>query len=575
MKYLNGNLIPYFDIGDQDDLDISWKASDADYGSLVITGSKSWDDDTSTTVQTAYTREEYEISTSSSLVVTANDKTGKIHVMVAKKSTFDSTIVITVTMDEDYDKTSSSAWDADTLQAISDKIGVEVPYVYLGTRNPYANVISYNSYKLSIYGGKWNAQVLSDAKETLVGYELVEGAESITATKAVGNDTLTIQVKSYEGNDTTSVKKIVMVITLSEAFEPESSTEWSQDTKDAFVDYLHGHELPYFYLGTKKPDISYSKDCVMEVRGHGAITDDNYATVISAAKSAFHDASWTVVKESNYSLTYSMKYDDDCFNYVTISKNSTYGAYISCRFAKPLTAPSADSGWKEETKTLMQEKLGLELPYVYLNTDEETTDWKDNDDGSYTLTILGGSWDNGIPFEAEKTYSAIKDSNNASVWSVEWDDYTRGYAVEFTAKIDGNSYDIIIQSYNKTTARMQLTYIPKYEAADWDSTTKGYMYANMDNHVIPYVYLNKKVTPSSYSSSSNTLTIKGGVFDADILTAAKTVYVTDNGWTVSGENSTKLIVEKTYADGCKQKVTFAKNGSSIKVTVVYTPKTSE
>lgn len=109
---------------------------------------------------------EWVISKSASKELTADNATDGVHLKLSKDDA--DFIILSATYDEPYDLTAATDWDDDIKSDMTTEFGDVVPFVYLGTKFPTAEISSYSSDPtIDISGGKWNAQVLSEATTTL------------------------------------------------------------------------------------------------------------------------------------------------------------------------------------------------------------------------------------------------------------------------------------------------------------------------------------------------------------------------------------------------------------------------
>ncbi len=125
---------------------------------------------------------EWVISKSTSKELNADNATDGVHLKLSKDDA--DFIILSATYDEPYDLTASTDWDDDIKSDMTTEFGDVVPFVYLGTKFPTAEISSYSSDPtIDISGGKWNAQVLSDATTTLTaaGYTIT-ATDSTTIT---------------------------------------------------------------------------------------------------------------------------------------------------------------------------------------------------------------------------------------------------------------------------------------------------------------------------------------------------------------------------------------------------------
>ncbi len=570
LKYLNGTVLPFTSLGTNKYVTAEYKVSYSDYGVLSIVGDKEWDaTSTSSTAATAYTAAGWTIGTNSANAFTATDPTGKISVSFEKVSYSDSSIVIKASYDEDYDlQNATGVWDSDLSKTITDTFSQSVPYVYLGTKNPTVNTTSSYSTSLSmtIYGGKWNAAVINDAKTTLTaaGYTIDttnSTAEKLIATGKAGNSndefTITIDKTGY------TAEKIEMVISMREAYDPSSFTAWPQDVLDAFNSYLGGHALPVTYLGTKTPTTyNYPSLNELDIRGGGSNTWND--SVLTTAKTNWVAEGWTISEDSSSSsyspsVTFTKEYADKCKIKAKISRSTSYGTVIESYFTEGIIVPESCTDWTEDTQTKMTTNFnGVKLPYVYLNTTAETAVW---DAATSTMTITGGDYKSPLLNMVNDKYSSETDSEGNAIWTTSLSTYSGTVTMKGT--LSGCYFDITFKKNTNDMAEMTIIYTAPYSvpenATDWEQSVKDQFNKYLDGHIIPYVYLRTLTPTCSYSSYYNSITIQGGIWDDKMIDEAKKAFTADNWEDIEVADATSstsktLTCSKDFGDGCSLSV---------------------
>ncbi len=596
LKYLNNTVLPYVNLGKSTYVEAEWAVSSSDFGVLKIAGTEEWDGTTTPAILTAA------FSADAGWNITKNDTAGfeatltdaKVSVNIGPASTSsyspDPTLTIKASYDEEYDLTAATAWDAETAQVFTDNFGVVAPFVYLGTKNPYAEYSSYSN-KITISGGKWNAQVIQDAWSTLnaAGYTVGISGTTLTATGKISSAdddefSITIEKSGY------SAEKISMSVKLTEAWNPTAQTAWPQTVQTEITTNLDGHEIPYLWLGTKNPTTYYySSYNELDIRGNASITDDQLQQIFTLSETSFsEDDGWTLVSDernstSSKQITYKKKFDsDNCIIKCIVKESYSYGAIIECYLSAGIVVPSTSTEWSSATQTLMTDNFHEILPYAYLNTATETAVW---DADTSTLTITGGTWVNSQGELVGEVYSndATMESDGTTKkwnWTVGAADYSGVVKIE-GKKADGTRYKITIQN-TSGNAEMKIVYIPVYQTNDdgWDTGVKTAMTQYLDGHVIPYVYLRSGKCYTYWSSYSSYLQIKGGEWDEGMVTAMETVYTAD-GWTLVsksqavGSDAGKIRYKKAMGDGCVIEVLLNRYSSSTTVAEMMVWITSE
>ncbi len=570
LKYLNGTVLPFTSLGTNKYVTAEYKVSYSDYGILTILGDKEWDStSTSSSAETAYTAAGWTIETNSANAFKAKDPTGKISVSFEKVSYSDSTIVIKATYDEDYNLLdSTSAWDSELAKSITDTFSDSVPYVYLGTKNPTVSTSSSytTSLTMTIYGGKWNSAVITDAKTTLTAAGYTIDTENSTSEKLIatgkatnGKDefTITIDKSGY------TAEKIEMVITKKEAYDPTGFTAWPQDVLDDFNSYLGGHILPVTYLGTKTPTTYYYQySTELDIRGGGSATWND--SILTNAKTNWVAEGWTISEDlstSTYSksVTFTKEFSDNCKIKAKISQNTSYGPLIEAYFTEGIVVPESCTDWTTATQNLMNTNFnGVKIPYVYLNTTTETAVW---DAATSTMTITGGDFKSPLLTMVNETYSSQLDSEGNAVWKTSLSTYSSTVTMKGT--LNGSYFDITFKKNFNDEAEMTIIYTAPYSvpenATEWSQDVKDQFTQYMDGHQIPYVYLRTMNPTASYSSYNKDITIQGGVWDDKIIDEAKKAFTADNWEDIdvaeaTASTSKTLTCSKDFGDGCSLSV---------------------
>lgn len=551
LKYLGGNVLPYIDLGKS--IDATWDVSTSDLGVLSITGLAEWVSGTGGTIDTykatLATHPEWAVSKTSSKELAADNATAGVHLKLSKDD--GNFIKLTATYDEPYDLTAATDWDNDVKTELTSSFGDIPPFVYLGTKNPTTELSSYSSEPtMYLYGGKWDAQVLSDATTTLTAAGYTVTATDSTTIKATGKATngkddfqITITQYGY------SVHKIRMTIVLEEGWDLDNApTEWDDDTKDIIADDMGGHDFPYVYLGKKQTSGSWSSYYnTLTIKG-GTWNDQ----VLTLATTAF--AGWNPVSSlPDKKFTAEKTFDNGDKISVVINTDSNDKILLTAKFEEGYNVP-ADAAWSSDTITAFNTYLhghADKIPFVYLNSTMESADWND---GSHTLTVTGGTFNAQMLTAAKAAYGAVTDASGNKVWTEAVDSSTYYDNVSFHGVMDdGCTMDITFTTNYNNDALMKIKFLKFYDptvGTDYDATTKAEIQKRLCGHDLPYFYLGVDTPKSDWSYSSQMLTLEGAPFQTVMLTAAKTAYE-NAGWTTAtntSSSSTVLTAEKEFSD---------------------------
>jgi hypothetical protein len=568
LKYLGGTVVPYIYLGPSKKVFASYEVKSTDYGTLTISGNKEWDSDTLTDAISSFTTAGWTTPYSASTKLIAYDPTQKVKVIMSTVSAADQTIVLEASYEEDYDLSKATdSWDSEITQLFMDTFSAVPTYVYLGTAAPTAAMNAAGD-AVVVTGGRWNQQVLIDAKTTLTdaGYTVTQDSTNgLLATgvkmSASSQDEFSIKIHS----ETSSTNKICMEVSKKTISGKDSFTAWPQNIQDQFNTYCGGHSIPVIYMGTNTPAYSYySSSAELDIRGK-AWDDD----IVNETKTSWVNDGWTLTNDNlsasyNPSLTYTKTFSDNCTLKASIIHNSYYGMLIEVYYTEGIAIPDTAKNWSTDTTNLMSKNFGSTLPYIYLGTTTETATYSD-----FVMTITGGEWKKAYGTYFDSVYGAITDDDDNKVWTVSVTSYT-GYATA-TATIGENKYKISLQKDSSGNVCMTITFIPPYSVPEdctaWEEEITQQFTEKLHGHEIPYVYLKAENPTVDTNTNSNTVTINGGIWDEQMITVAKTNFA-DKGWTVQKETAAtasstgSIEFTKDFGDGCKLTATLREKSSS-------------
>ncbi len=561
-KYLGGTVVPFYKLSSVAGKQYSkWEVTETDFGILTIEGdgNVSWDaTKTANEIKTLFTNAGWSVDqTSGSTFVKAKDSTGKVTAEYEKDD--EGNIVLHASYEEDYDPTSATAWDSDLSAEMNTVFETTLPYIYLGTKNPgYHQDKNVTTPNLTISGGKWNDAVLSDASTSLLnlGYQvsLDQKTKILTATGKASNGIDSFQLELSKNSNV--VDKIVLKVLFIEGFNPNAYTTWpdTSGVESVVKNYLHNHPIPVTYLGTKNPKANYS-DASKCVIISGQTWDDS---ILTAAMTNWVNEGWEIDDDESTSsspyVTFTKEIPTDhCILTATIKKNYSDTPEIRITLDEGLEVPDECKDWQSATKTMMQEKINLVLPYFYMNTGSEQANF---DESSSTLTISGGTWVSRI---GDYAYTAL-DGDENTTWELEQNEYS--HAVTASAEVDGAQYSLTLKGDSFTkTAILRITYIPAYvvpESGEWTGTAKTQLDSNFAGMDIPYIYLRTNSPEGEYEDYDRCLTISGGVWDDGMITQAKAAFKAEDGWKKIkydiNESSPHFEAVKVFSTGYQVKV---------------------
>lgn len=574
-KYLNDTIIPYFDM--KGNLDISYAIKNDDFGKLTILGDAKWVDGVTlkTYKESINACEGWDVKEERGNYIIAENPSSKVEAKLFKDN--DDFINIECTYDEVYDKTASSSWDEETLKEMKQDFNESVPYVYLGTKYPQ---VSYSDADkcMNIVGKKWNDAFLDDAKESLKkeGYEVInENTDTLTMSGPTSDkkNSFSITLSRY---GTSQAEKTSMKVTFVEGYDPEVTTDWSDEVKNQILDHLDGHEIPFVYLGKSNPSALWDtyQGCSLTLTG-GDFKDE----ILSRAEKAFSASKgWTSSKTST-TFTSSIREDDGCRFDVSLQKTSAGLTQMKIAYTPGYKAPTLDKAkWKDDLLTEFSTDFGADhvsdIPYIYLNTDKEKLIY---DEGSKTLTITGGIYAPDMMDVVKNNFDSIKKPDGSNLWSTKKTDgfgYFSYDTLTMNALMsDGCNFALTLttNSMRDTILKIQFEHYYDPKGTSWDEKTQGMMKAHLLGNTIPFFYMNSDAPSSVWSETSQQLTLTGGTYQEAMMKEAEKKFKEAGYDTDLSERYTYplLTAEKQLA-GCYVSIEFttdSRKGTSLVISV--------
>lgn len=577
LKYLGNQVIPYVNLGSASDVISQYKVSSSvdTKPYLRIDGLKQYDLVFVTDVLATYKSAGWIIASYGTGFIASKDL---LEVHLVEEEGF---IVLNVYYDEPYDTTAATEWSDDIKSLCSTYMsGHEIPYIYLGTANPY--YISWNSDTsyVYVYGKGYRNEMVDNAMSVFEKYDNWTATESVDGEyktlKAVGTmeDGCEITI-DLDFNNNTTTPRARMKVMYKEGFNPESYKTWDSTTLSTFSAYLQGHEkeLPVIYTGSSAPAVTWSSS-YSRLSVTGGFWDDAFLTNAESVLKADVDDSgncyWKdiVYGVNNYGKTLTAKrvnFDDGC--YVSVELGGTYNAVernrccLNINYIPAVEVPSDVTDWSSLIQTGLTSPVsstdsltildGHKIPYVYLNTTSESFHkytyteryikitggiYNPNvienaidiyhDDGWETKTLKGSYGYDG--FEAIKKFSHTKtvtDEDGTTKTEVD-DEHDCEITVRIPAPTTTAPFDDRMEFYAYLNEGFG-----KSEYSAWDDDIKAILKSNFNNCNLPALYLGSSYVEHSYSSVSNTLSMYGGSWDDSLWTSVKTA-LSSADWTV-------------------------------------------
>ena len=328
--------------------------------------------------------------------------------------------------------------------------------------------------------------------------------------------------------------------TYTEPFDPSIATAWPQDVLDTFADLIDGHEIPFFYMGTKAPTVTTSSSSYT-FRIDGGTYNDQIETL---AKAAFNGDSWTVTDNTS---TSSYDYDvfdatkdfaDGCALKATLTKSgssSTAKAQLEVTISEAWD-PTKYTDWPDDIKTEMTTYYGEVLPYVYLGTGAPVKNFYSS--YSNELDLKGGTWNDAV-LDSVKTQLQA-DTEHTWTYTDETGSYsTRRVFIGTPTDPTKNSWKLKLYKNYSGYIILEIFQTSVWNPAscsDWEDDLKTEMTTNF-GEVVPYFYLGTATPTWTWYSSNTELDITGGSWNDQVYDSVNTQLQadTEHTWTFEDE----------------------------------------
>ena len=585
-KYLGGNILPYVDLGTR-----VQTTYDENKRTLSIIGSNS-NELTQARLdkaKQAFEKAGYTVSVSDSEMVATLEEKG-LEVTFYNPGVYQLDAVYT----EPFDPSQASSWPQEIIDDLNTNINShapDIPFVYLGTVNPTGEKDSEENL-YTITGGVWDERIVTLASQVFenVNKSIPEEANKWTVTtsstglgstltaKVTLKDTTEIEIhirRSYSyGTSTTAV----MTIQYTEPFVVPTSGSWDKDISDFFRIDCEGHALPYIYLGTKHPtlNVSGNKGVITGGEFNAQVLDLLNTALEKENASLKEDEKWVIEKKNDYVSAFRIYSDSASIHLMLDEGELSEKAELTVTYFAKYAVPSG-SKWKDETLAAFQTNLGGNMiPYVYLNTSDETVSF--NKDKSI-LTITGGDYYDSVLTDGYKAFSKADGWDyyfyTEFIWDYSYDyyEYETLHAEKIINASTGEKLSVVLsgtiqdESGVSGNCVMDITYTKPYtpptgDDAKWDDATLNYLRSHLAGHSVPYIYLNSDTVKADYVKKNypkdEYVTLTGGRFDDHMFDYATAQYA---DWTIK-KTSMSFTATMTEADGCKLTVKLSSDYNS-------------
>ena len=516
-----------------------------------------------------------------------NGKTVSIDIAVNDSSYYRFNISGSISLDESYDASKETGeWSEGIANTVSERYGIDLPYIYLGTDRPYI----YENAEEGIFrivGNALSTELYVNAREVLTNNGFtINASESygnyrVMATKTNDDGNLVTVLLDYENSHP------YLELSLKEVFNPGSATDWDADTKAFFGENLPSEvNIPYLYLGTTSPSSTVeTNNDVSKITLVGGSWDDQ---VLALAKQSLTNADWpaSVISggwDGDYLVSYQLR-DDNTAIRLKLSQNDDEKIQLDIYYDQaPESASTEMAAWEDFpdyygdsfAETLDATMDGQDLTAFIPNAIAPT-----EDSDFYVSTPFGSYSNQYLSLTVSDQYITpyyvylAMDALEKDGYTLSFDPFIEkempGFSAEKagdngTVKIQFNHYNGYFDSADNGW-KMTVLYLPPLsQFADitaWTESDAATISDNLDGLTLPYVNLGCK--SPRISASSGKATITGYNYSEEILENIKTAYAND-GWIINES----YVIESGEARKCLTGYR-SENGHIYVINVTYT-----
>lgn len=463
-----------------------------------------------------------------------------------------------ITSVEEYDSAKETGtWNDAVKQEVKDRVGLDLPYIYLGTDNPYA-FYDEDDEVLKIYGNATSDRlyenantVLTNAGYTIYDYEL-EYHYIVAETKNEAGNIVTITIEDDDDRPCISFE-------YTEVFNPGDRTEWDADTK-AFLEkeLPTGVKLPYMYLGKEKPttEVETFND-IKKIAITGGNWDD---AVLPLIEKACENSQFTATATSDSVYGYTLLDDNTAVRFI-LKEDSwdpiTLTIYVDL---KPEDAVDEFASWSDFSKgeditKNMESELGETLPeflpkallpdassYLSFSSSSDTTTGN-------KYVSLSSYYVNYKPYYLYVAMNKLK-AEGFKDEDIVYNPFANGYEMpQFTAKKEVENGTLVFTLSSSSYARydddenglyISAIFLPKASSFEGAATDFGEDTKTEINNSLGFdlPYVNLGCEEQKVSTSSGSVEITGYNYSEEIIENIKKAYE-------NNENQ-KWVVYDTY-----------------------------
>lgn len=590
-QYLGGTVIPYVELGKKKDLSSNYVNSFTKTGTYYEIAGGVFDKPKFETFDSIYRNAGYDVSLSpDENKITATKSSLNLTVVISEdvpeavEDDEESTFLLKAYYDEPFDNTKAGAYTTDELDTIHTAFdNHDIPYIYLGTINPYIYVASSSKNAIRVYGWNYDDSLITSINSTLSndGWTVIVDGDSLTASK-IADDKCNLSASFSK--PASSSNRTYIEYTYEEGYYPEGVTSFTDDQLTLMHDNMDNHEIPFIYLGTKNPKFDYSTD-----KNVLTITGNDYdERIIQNAKTTLENNSFTVSEYVNSNkktaLRFSKEFDDGCTMLGTLdqpyisSKDGKGSLYLTVNYGESVKVNVDQTAWDSTIQAMIDEYFnGHTIPFINCY-DKKVSSSFSEDKSTLTLTpqTIGGYnpkfYQNALNVLTESGYNVNLTNKN----------YSGLYGITATrTETDGDKFTIKISALDSissysTNPSISIFYEEAYNSEDATSWSDGVsrdegvdvltsMNSHFDNHTVPFAYLGAQRFTSKWDSKKSTMTIYGGTWNEAILTNVKAAIANDSDTTgtysepvetTSSTSKKTYTITKTFTDTSSIKITL-------------------
>jgi hypothetical protein len=343
----------------------------------------------------------------------------------------------TVTLKNYYNtdkETQPTGYTTDNETEIA-KLGVDVPYIYLGTKTPSASYdtvySSYNSAKnyLRIDGGSWDDQILTDANtaftaknwttietkneygKSLLAYKTVTETSTDETTSTTTNASYTYV--AYVQKDEDDIPSITIYKNKDVTFATTGT--YTDSIKNGFQSFVNNtnYMLPYIDFGTNVK--GENETSMYNIIGSGIISQQETISYYQALAKDIQtvdgtEYAWDLtlsIEDDNFKIVGTKQMSDGSKIKIDLENRSELNddtweyedkSMLQVYYTPAFKAPEGVTNWDDSIKEAMEDNLdGYVAPYFYMGSIDSDSGVYTNDDESYKYVALtSNAWDDQI-----------------------------------------------------------------------------------------------------------------------------------------------------------------------------------